>query len=146
MIVEVYDPVQKIGCAPLTKLARISDILSIHAELNDTTRGLINAEVFNALPEGAVLVNTARGAIVDEPALIQAINSGRLAGAGLDVLVDEHNVAASPIVQYARWHPNIVVTPHIGGNTIESVRDTDLFIVNKLKQWMEANHVSQNNR
>ena len=92
--------------------------LSIHVPLTDDTRNLIDAAAIAAMPDGAVLVNTARGGIVDEEALIDALRSGRLGGAALDVFaaepVDEESGARFAGV------PNLILTPHIAGITEES--------------------------
>ena len=145
MRVHVYDPFQSVSseyvaCQSIGDLASVSDVLSIHALLNAGTRNLVDREVFARLPQGAVLINTARGAIVDEDALLEALRTGQLAGAGLDVLCDEHRIGRdeNKVLEYARDHPHVVVTPHISGQTVESVRDADLFIVDQLKKWMEG--------
>lgn len=145
-----YDPYVQRGSFQydsLIKMVSVSDILTLHVPLTPETTGMINKYILDALPAGAVLINTSRGAVVDESALLESLVSGKLAGAALDVLANEHTLTSDhPLLTYARTHDNLILTPHTGGNTVESVRDTDLFIINKLKQWMEANHASQNNR
>lgn len=96
---------------PLEQLLAESDFVSLHVTLSETTQHLINAERLAQMKKGAILVNTARGAVVDTKALIDALRSGHLAGAGLDVLEDERDV----------YHDfgdlNVVVTPHLGWYT-----------------------------
>lgn len=88
------------------------DVLSLHCPLTDETRGLLTRELIDALRPDAVLVNTARGGVVDEQALIDALVEGRLGGAGLDVFADEPRVPAA-----LRALPNVVLTPHIADAT-----------------------------
>lgn len=112
-------------CGSLEELARTSDVVAVHAVLDDETRGSIGAAFFDALKPGAFLVNTARGALVDEAALLRALASGRLAGAALDVICgepDQGAALASPLLDYARAHANLILTPHLGGATPESIR------------------------
>ena len=95
-------------------LAR-ADIVSLHLPLSESTAGLVNAAFLDALPEGALLVNTARGELVDEAALLAALEGGRLAGAGLDVLAVEPPDPGSPLLS----DPRVIVTPHTAALTEE---------------------------
>jgi glyoxylate reductase len=96
----------------LTELLRACDFVSLHVALTPQTRHLIDAKALAALQRGAILVNTSRGAVVDSGALIEALRSGRLAAAGLDVYEDEPDVPAE-----LRELPNTVLLPHIGSAT-----------------------------
>ncbi len=102
----------------LDRLLSASDVVSLHVPLTDDTRGLIGEARLASLPEGAVLVNTARGGIVEEDAVVEALRSGRLGGAALDVFADEPVDAASG-GRFAGV-PNLLLTPHIAGITVES--------------------------
>jgi (S)-sulfolactate dehydrogenase len=106
--------------ATLPDLLARADVVSIHCPLNEKTRSLIGAAAFAAMKPGAMLINTARGGIVDEAALADALGSGKLGGAALDVLDPE------PIKEATRalfaGVPNLLLTPHIAGSTIESSR------------------------
>jgi phosphoglycerate dehydrogenase-like enzyme len=90
-----------------------ADFVALTCPLNDSTRGLIGASAFAAMKPTAALVNVARGRVVDEPALIEALRSGRIAAAALDCVWDEPLPEASPL-----WElPNVLVTPHTAGET-----------------------------
>ena len=97
------------------KLLEESDIVTLHAPLNEYTRGIINQDSFNKMKTSAILINTSRGALVDEKALIQALKKGKIAGAGLDVLEQEPAAPDNPLLHME----NVVVTPHIAGFVYE---------------------------
>ena len=100
----------------LNELLRTSDIVSLHVPLNDSTRGMIGARELGQMKPGAVLINTCRGPVVDEPALYDALKSKRIAGAGLDVLVEEPPAKNHPLFAL----PNVTLTPHSAGPTWEN--------------------------
>jgi glycerate dehydrogenase len=89
-----------------------SDILSLHCPLTPQTRGMLNAETFAAMKPGVIVVNTARGALIDETALAAALDAGQVAGAGLDVAPVEPPPPDAPILRLAE-RPNVIVTPHV---------------------------------
>ena len=101
------------GAASLASLLAEADALSLHAPLTAGTRGMIGAAELALLPRGAFVINTARGGLLDEAALLAALDSGQVAGAGLDVFTDEPPVASNPL----RGHPGVIATPHIAGVT-----------------------------
>lgn len=101
--------------ASLESLLQNADFLSLHCPATEQTKGLINAETLALLPDGAILVNTARGALIDESALLQAIESGKLAAAGLDCFATEPG--GNPLFAA---HNNIMMLPHIGSATFET--------------------------
>jgi len=101
---------------PLDELLATSDIVSIHLRLSEESTGLINKDRLAKMKPGAILINTSRGAIVDENALIDALRTGALAGAGLDVFAQEPLALDSPL----RTLDNVILTPHIGW-TVEEV-------------------------
>jgi phosphoglycerate dehydrogenase-like enzyme len=107
--------------------------------LNDETRGLIGVEELSLLPSGALLVNTARGEVLDEPALLDSLEQGHLAGVALDVIWHERDEERRPsdLLRYARTHPNLLITPHIGGATFESMSATEIFMARKLQTYLE---------
>jgi glyoxylate reductase len=93
-----------------------ADVVSLHAPLTDATRHLFDRAAFEAMKPGAVFVNTARGGLVDQEALADALLSGQLAGAGLDVTDPEPLPADHPLLDA----PNLVVLPHVGSATVEA--------------------------
>lgn len=99
------------GRVPLTELLPKVDVLSLHCPLSDETRGLIGAAELARMKPAAILINTARGGIVDEPALLAALLRGDLGGAGIDVLQSEPPRAGNVLLQQEL--PNLIVTPHI---------------------------------
>jgi D-3-phosphoglycerate dehydrogenase len=123
---------------PLVDLLHRADIVTLHVNLDDTTAGFFDARAFDAMKPGAVLVNTARGELLDEQALLAQLESGRLAGAALDVVSGEvaGGMDAHPLVKYARHHDNLLLTPHIGGCTEESMAQTEIFMAQKLAAFL----------
>lgn len=123
MNVIAYDPLrtreeieQRCGCSStLDDLLEQADIISIHTPLNDTTRDLINVDAFAKMKDGVYLICAARGGVVNEEALLTALESGKVAGAGLDVFAVEPP-GVTPLVA----HPRVVCTPHIGAQTVEA--------------------------
>ncbi|MEM2935557.1 MAG: hydroxyacid dehydrogenase [Candidatus Bathyarchaeia archaeon] len=112
---------------PLKELFQRSDIITIHVPLTSQTYHMIGPEEFQSVKEGAFLINTSRGAIVDEGALLAALKSGKLGGAALDVYETE------PPTDLALVRlPNVVATPHIGAQTIEAQKTAAIMIAEKL--------------
>ena len=115
-----YDPaVAEAEATSLDELLGQADIVSLHVPLTEATRGLIGRRELELLPAGAVLLNASRGGLVDEEALVAALETGRLRGAGLDVLATEPPDPAHPLLHL----PQVVVTPHAAWFSEESVVD-----------------------
>ncbi|RJL21558.1 hydroxyacid dehydrogenase [Paracoccus siganidrum] len=113
-------PLGRIEPAGLDRILRQSDVISLHVPLTDATRHLIGPEAIAAMKDGAILVNAARGGVVDEAALAQALAAGRLGGAALDVFETEP-LPADQARAFADL-PNVILTPHIAGLSRESNR------------------------
>jgi (S)-sulfolactate dehydrogenase len=141
MRVAAHDPlvgeheVRRQGAEPMALDALIgaADVVSLHVPLTDTTRTLIDARRIAAMRPDAVLINTARGGIVDEAALLAALRAGRLGGAALDVFADE------PPEEPERFAgvPNLLLTPHIAGVTQESNRRVSALIAERVAAELE---------
>jgi D-3-phosphoglycerate dehydrogenase len=124
MHVLVYDPyvpeehAHHLGLEPteLDLLLPTADIVSVHVPLTESTRGILNAARIASMKPGAFLINCARGGLVDEAALLDALDAGRLGGAGIDVYVQEPVAADDPLPR----HPKVVATPHLGASTVEA--------------------------
>lgn len=111
-----------------------ADAVSIHAPLTPETRGAIGRAELDRLPNAGVVVNTARGAIIDEDALVAALDDDSLAGAGLDVFRDEPPSGDDPLFD----HENVVVTPHIAGTTVEARRRLSLGAARNVRRAYEG--------
>ena len=99
-----------------------SDIISLHCPLTPDTEKMINAETLAQMPDHALLINTGRGPLIDEAALAQALQSGTIAGAGLDVLTTEPPAADHPLIVAAAELPNLLITPHTAWSSLEARR------------------------
>ena len=142
-----FDVEEKIADSYCVKLNSIEslfencDIVSIHIPLNDSTKGIIDKNLLFKMATNAILVNTSRGAIVNDKDLLDALVSNKIKGAALDVLEGEPNILNSELVKYSKSNSNLIITPHIGGNTYESFAKTEKFLADKLVQII---HQSQN--
>ncbi|MFC1979176.1 NAD(P)-dependent oxidoreductase [Chloroflexota bacterium] len=143
MRVIAYDPyTEKLpqgvrACDSLASLLKESDILSIHVPLNKETERMIGKRELSLLPRGALLVNTSRGAILDEGAVLDNLKQGRLSGAAFDVLANEHQIPSDghPLISYAKEHSNVIITPHIAGAAEEAIEKADMFVIQNFRDW-----------
>lgn len=137
---EVPAGIEKVG---LERVLSQSDVISLHVNLDSSTTGMIDSELIQQIKYGAVLVNTSRGELVDENALLEALEVGRLSGVALDVLSGETSgdpnwLTKNKIWQYAQKHDNVILMPHVGGATQESMEATELFMVDKLISYLKT--------
>ncbi len=136
MSVIAYDPFVKwhdiAKLVELDELLKEADFISLHLPLTEETRHLISAREFELMKDGAVLINAARGGIVDEAALVEALKSGKLRCASLDVYEHEPLPEDSPL----RELDNIVMTPHIGAQTVEGQRRAGIEIATKIRDYL----------
>jgi D-3-phosphoglycerate dehydrogenase len=112
---------------PMSELLKRSDIVTIHIPYNSQTHHMVGEKEFQLMKRGAYLINTSRGAIVDEKALLRALESFRLGGAALDVYEIE-----PPIDRTLMSLPNVVCTPHIGAQTEEAQKTASLLLAEKI--------------
>lgn len=118
VVMDAYAKAEEFEMEPdLDRLLARADIVSLHCPLTETTRGLIGARELGLMKKGAILINTARGPLIDEAALVDALRSGHLAGAGLDTFVTEPIDAGNPLLDL----PNVILTPHVAGVTRNAV-------------------------
>lgn len=118
----------------LDRFLQSVDIVSLHCPLTDKTRGMIGAAQFARMRPGAILVNTARGPVVDENALIDALRSGRIAAAGLDTFAVEPPDAANPLFGMQ----NVIVTPHIAAVTTDAMMRMGTIAANNIICWLRG--------
>lgn len=120
----------------LEELLVSSRMVSLHASYEPANERFFDAACFARMPQGSWFVNTARGELVDERALLAALESGHLAGAALDVLAAETSLdlSAHPLANYARIHDRLILTPHIGGCTSESMERAEEFMGEQLRK------------
>jgi D-3-phosphoglycerate dehydrogenase / 2-oxoglutarate reductase len=137
-----YDPyasfagVERAGT--LEELFERSDIISLHVSYTSETHHLIDDKVLSRARPGSVLINTARGGVIEPGALVRALESGRLAGAALDVLTGEPSINEHhPLVSFARRCDRLIITPHLGGNTVESFEKTEVFLAHKIARALK---------
>jgi D-3-phosphoglycerate dehydrogenase / 2-oxoglutarate reductase len=145
MTVQAYDPFAPpeafepnlTRATDLDVLLAESDVISLHCPLTDQTRNLIGARELERMKPTALLVNTARGEVVDEPALVKALESGTIAGAGLDSFASEPPAADNPL-----WKlPNVIVSPHVAGVTEEARKEVSLQTVRNVLAFLRNEDV-----
>jgi D-3-phosphoglycerate dehydrogenase len=142
MSILVYDPyvdskfIEDSGCRPvdLETLLRESDIVTIHVPLTKETYHMIGERELKLMKPASLLVNTARGSVVDESALVKALKEGWIAGAALDVFEEEPLKPDNPLLSM----DNVVATPHIAFLTVESVRRMDMMLVEDIKRILSG--------
>ena len=120
----------------MNKLFKMSDIVSVHVHLNSKTAGLIDRKFLTAMKKNSILINTSRGAIINEKDLLHVLKRKIIAGAGLDIIngewLSKKELLEHKLINYARKNNNLIILPHIGGSTIESIVGARIFICNKL--------------
>ncbi|MFD0962607.1 NAD(P)-dependent oxidoreductase [Pseudofulvibacter geojedonensis] len=120
------------NCKTIEELFEKVDVLSIHLPYNEENHFIVNKSRLNLMKPNAYIVNTARGGLVNENDLIEKLNDNSLAGYATDVLYGEPNISEHPLIEYAKNNNNVIITPHIGGNTYESIEKTESFVVDKI--------------
>jgi D-3-phosphoglycerate dehydrogenase len=126
-----------VDLAPWAEVLRDADVLTLHVPLGSATRALLGRDELGAMKRGALLVNCARGGLVDEQALLAALEEGRLAGAALDVFAEEPPPPGHPLLR----HPRVVATPHLGGSTAEAQRSIAIDVADQVLAALEGKPV-----
>lgn len=143
MYVSFYDTADKLAlsnahrCASIEELLESSDVVTLHVDGRPGNSGFFGAEQFKRMREGALFLNLSRGIVVDHVALREALESGHLAGAAVDVFPTEPKGRGDEFVSELRGLPNVILTPHIGGSTEEAQSDIGGFVANKLASFVE---------
>ena len=122
----------------LGELLGASDVVSLHVPATAATAGLVGAPEIAAMKKGAILINNARGSVVDVAALAAALREGRLGGAAVDVFPEEPGASRATFESPLRGAPNVILTPHIGGSTVEAQRNIADEVGSKLVKLMNV--------
>lgn len=143
MTVVGYDPYleefpRNIKQVSLEEMFKSSDFVSVHVHLSEETEGLVSGELLSLAKQGLVLINTSRGQIVDQDALLSGLEDGILGGAGLDVLTGEPDIVDHPLIKYAQKHDNLLITPHCGGYSPDAVKVVCAHAAGKIKATLES--------
>ncbi|OCA98507.1 2-hydroxyacid dehydrogenase [Clostridium beijerinckii] len=128
--------VEGIEFVDLDTLMATCDIVSLHVPLNESTKGLINNEKLSLMKESAILINTARGPVLDSSALAEALNNGKIAGAGVDVFEIEPPIPTDHVLFGAK---NLIVTPHVAFATAEAFEKRAVIVFDNIKKWLKGN-------
>jgi len=142
MEVYFYDIVDKLAlgntrkCKSLDELLAISDIISLHTDGRKENKNLISYREFGLMKNGVIFLNLSRGHVVDIPALVDAIERGKVIGAGIDVFPLEPKANNEEFMSQLRTQPNVILTPHIGGSTEEAQANIGNFVPGKLLEYM----------
>lgn len=138
---------ETVESASLNEVLSRSDIITLHASYSPENERFIDKTCFEKMKKGAVFINTARGEIIDEQALLDALKTKHLSGAALDVISNEQallsvSISDNPLYKYARKYNNLILTPHIGGATYDSMYKTEIFMAHKLIKFFDKTAVS----
>jgi glycerate dehydrogenase len=125
---------KEVVLTPFDEVLAESDILSLHCPLSPATRDLIGIDELRKMKRSALLINTARGGLVDEAALVQALNEGLIAGAGCDVLTGEPPTNGNPLLAVRR--PNFILTPHVAWASDEAMQVLANQLIDNIEAWV----------
>lgn len=120
----------------LDELLRKSDVITLHAFASPETTNMINRETISKMKETALLINVARGSLIDEGALMEALQNNKIGGTAIDVLKEEPPERPHKLVEYAKQNKNLIITPHLGGSTKEAVYNAAKEVVQKVKEFL----------
>ncbi|MDO9079260.1 MAG: hydroxyacid dehydrogenase, partial [Desulfuromonadales bacterium] len=120
----------------LEEIIRYADIITVHTPLNAETRGMINAAHFPKMKDGVILINCARGGIIDEAAMLAALESGKVGGSAFDVWSEEP--PATETLKKLIGHPKMIVTPHLGANTFEAQKNVAVDVSREIVSYLDG--------
>lgn len=123
-------------CDTLEKLVKQADVVSLNVPLNSSTRHMISDEIMQQMKDGVIIVNTARGEVIDEQAMIKHLKSGKIGAAGLDVFENEPNINMELVKL-----ENVTATPHMGTNAEQTVHDMEAQVILNIRSGLEKGHV-----
>lgn len=129
---------EKIHYVSLKELLKNSDYVSLHCPLTENTKHMINKETLSLMKPSAFIINTARGALIDEKALIEALKNGTIAGAGLDVQESEPPEENNPLYIM----DNVILTPHMGWKGLETRKRLVSILADNIKKFIEGNPIN----
>ena len=142
MAVWFYDTHDKLAlgnakrCSSLEELLETVDVVTLHVDGREGNRGLFGEAEFSRMGQGSLFLNLSRGFVVDHGALRAHIESGHIAGAAVDVFLNEPKHKGEPFVSELRGLPNVILTPHVGGSTEEAQQDIGRFVAGKLHDYL----------
>jgi len=120
----------------LDELLRNSDIITLHAFASKETENMISFDEFSKMKDTVLLINVARGSLVNENALLDALEKKKIKGAAVDVLREEPPTENNRLIKYSKVNNNLIITPHIGGSTEEAVENAAVYVVRKVKEFL----------
>ncbi len=144
MQVVFYDTADKLAlgnarrCASLNELLEQADVVTLHVDGRPGNSGFFGADEFSRMRAGSLFMNLSRGFVVDHQALREHIESGRLAGAAVDVFPEEPSARGEEFVSQLRGLENVILTPHVGGSTEEAQQDIGQFVAGKLRDYVDT--------
>jgi len=149
MKVFYYDTEEKLAlgnavkCKSLKELLSVADVISLHVDGRDSNKHMIGTPEFQLMRKGVILINLSRGHIVDVGALKKNIENGQVGGCGMDVFPDEPISNSAEFISELRGLPNVILTPHIGGSTLEAQENIAQFVPGKLMDYINTGSTSQ---
>lgn len=123
-------------CRTMEDVFKVADVVSLHIDGRESNTNLIGEKEFSQMKNGVVFLNLARGHVVDISALVAAVKSGKVAGAGVDVFPEEPKTNTDPFVSELMGLPNVILTPHIGGSTEEAQQNIGAYVPDRLLEYV----------
>lgn len=144
MEVYYYDVVEKLAlsnarkCETLDELLAVADIITLHVDGRKENKNIIGEREFSLMKDGVIFINLSRGHVVDIKALKDAITGGKVGGAGIDVFPEEPKSNKEEFISELRGLPNLIMTPHIGGSTLEAQENIGMFVPNRVIEYINT--------